>query len=97
MCLTVFFKTKPSYAKISDNEAHHIDPKLSVLDVVEVLVYTYKAVQPVSVVARSRTTFVPRRPTSNRVMYLRFCLVFLLVPLLQRILRRCDLQTNPGV
>ena len=65
---------------------HIIDPKLSVLVVVELVVYTYKAVQPVSIEARSC-----RRPTTNRVMHLRFCLGVPLVPLLQSILRRCDL------
>lgn len=98
MCLTVFSRTKPSYVEIFDTEACHMDLNLSVLVVVKLVVYTYKAVQLVSIEARSRaTTFVPRKPTTNRVMHLRFCLAFPLVPLLQCILRRCDLQTNPGV
>ena len=98
MCLTVFSRTKPSYVEIFDTEDYHMDLNLSVLVVVKLVVYTYKPVQLVLIEARSRTTtFVLRRPTTNRVMHLRFCLAFPLVPLLQRILRRCDLQTNPGV
>lgn len=98
MCLTVFSRTKPSYIETFDTEAYYIDPKLSVLIVFELVDNTYNAVQPVSIEARSfTTTFVPRRPTTNRVIHLHFCLGVPLGPLLQRILRRCDLQTESGV
>ena len=43
--------------RISDTEAHLINPMLLALVVDEVVIYIYKAVQPVSIEARSRTLY----------------------------------------